>query len=115
VSELVLLDTCVIINLENVELADLAYGLDTDDLIERYAFTDRCYAVLDFAVPPFDSSAATLYGTLASLIRRTGRNPRPRPMDVQIAATAAAHSLPLVTRHDANFVELDRLLKVIVV
>jgi predicted nucleic acid-binding protein len=36
-------------------------------------------------------------------------------MDVQIAATAAAHSLPLVTRHDANFVELDRLLKVIVV
>jgi predicted nucleic acid-binding protein len=114
VSELVLLDTCVIINLENVELVDLAYGLDTDDLMERHARTDRCYAVLDFAVPPFDSSDDVVR-PLASLVRRTGRNPRPRPMDVQIAATAAAHSLPLVTRHDANFVELDRLLKVIVV
>jgi predicted nucleic acid-binding protein len=85
VSELVLLDTCVLIDLEHVDLGDLAaaeaavsavtiaelaYGLDTDDPIERHARTERYYAVL---------------------------------------------SLPLLTRNEADFAGLDRLLKVIAV
>lgn len=35
---------------------------------------------------------------MAAVVRRAGRNSRPRRMDLQIAATAAAHSIPLATR-----------------
>jgi predicted nucleic acid-binding protein len=41
-------------------------------------------------VLPFDMPAARLYGTMAALVKRSGREPRPRRMDLQIAATAAA-------------------------
>ncbi|MGH3903609.1 MAG: hypothetical protein ACRDTE_05370 [Pseudonocardiaceae bacterium] len=49
------------------------------------------------------------------MVRRTGRNPRPRRMDLHIATTAAAHSIPLVTRDVGGFTGLDRLLEVVVV
>jgi predicted nucleic acid-binding protein len=124
----VLLDTSALIDLEHLDLgrfaeavpvvsavtvAELAFGLDTDDLIERRARTDRYYAVLrDLPVLPFDLAAAELYGTMASMVRRSGRNPRPRRMDLQIAATASANSLPLITRNPADFAGLDRLVEV---
>ena len=127
--ERVLLDTSVLIDLERLDLttapdaqpavsavtvAELAFGLDVDDLLERQARTDRFYAVLrEMPVLPFDLAAARLYGTLASLVRRSGRNPRPRRMDLQIAATAGAHGMPLITRNPADFAGLDRLVHVI--
>jgi predicted nucleic acid-binding protein len=127
--ERVLLDTSVLIDLEHLELttvsdahpvisavtvAELAFGLDVDDLVERQARTDRFYAVLrEMPVLPFDLAAARLYGTLAALVRRAGRNPRPRRMDLQIAATAGAHSLPLITRNPTDFTGLEQLLQVI--
>lgn len=127
----VLLDTSVIIDLARVELGahesaepavsavslgELAYGLDIDDLIERRARTERYQAVREqFAVLAFDSHAAEIYGTMAAVIRRAGRNPRPRRMDLQIAATAAAHSIPLITRDVGGFTGLERLLDVVVV
>lgn len=52
---------------------------------------------------------------MAAVIRRAGRNPRPRRIDLQIAATAAAHSIPLVTRDLGGFAGLERLLDVVVV
>ncbi|HEY2194696.1 MAG TPA: type II toxin-antitoxin system VapC family toxin [Actinomycetospora sp.] len=125
----VLLDTSVIIDLENLDLdtaadagpavsavtvAELAFGLDVDDLLERQARTDRFYAVLrDVPVLPFDLAAARLYGTLAATVRRSGRNPRPRRMDLQIAATAGAHSIPLITRNPRDFLGLEELLDVV--
>jgi predicted nucleic acid-binding protein len=36
-------------------------------------------------------------------------------MDLQLAATAAAHSIPLVTRELDGFAGLERLLEVVVV
>jgi predicted nucleic acid-binding protein len=36
-------------------------------------------------------------------------------MDLQIAATAAVHSIPLITRHLGGFTGLERLLDVVVV
>lgn len=125
----VLLDTSAVIDLERLDLADLAnavptvsavtvaelaFGLDVDDLLERQARTDRFYAVLaDMPVLPFDLAAARLYGTLAATVRRAGRNPRPRRLDLQIAATAGAHSLPLLTRNPDDFAGLADLVTVI--
>ncbi|WP_433783599.1 type II toxin-antitoxin system VapC family toxin [Actinomycetospora sp. CA-101289] len=129
--ERVLLDTSAVIDLGRwahqeleaavpsvaaVTVAELAFGLDVDDLLERQARTDRFYALLrEMAVLPFDLAAARLYGTLAATVRRAGRNPRPRRMDLQIAATAGAHGLPLVTRNPADFAGLEHLVEVVAV
>jgi hypothetical protein len=125
----VLLDTSVIIDLEHLDLGDLAlapaavsavsvgelgYGLDVDDPVERAARTERYYAVLDrFDIFPFDIASAKRYGVLTTLVRRAGRDPRPRRMDLQIAATAAANSMPLLTRNAKDFTGLDRVVEVI--
>lgn len=125
----ILLDTCVVIRLEDVDFGDLAraepvisavtaaelaYGLDVDDPVERFARTERYYATLDrFDVLPFDLAAAKVYGTLAALVRRSGRSPRPRRMDLQIAATAAAHAMPVLTSNVKDFAGLDRVVEVI--
>ncbi|XVV05780.1 PIN domain-containing protein [Actinosynnema sp. CA-248983] len=125
----ILLDTCVVIRLEDIDFgelaraepvisavtaAELAYGLDVDDPVERFARTERYYAALDqFEVLPFDLAAAKVYGTLAALVRRSGRSPRPRRMDLQIAATAAAHGMPVLTSNVKDFTGLDRVVEVI--
>ncbi|MBC6449463.1 type II toxin-antitoxin system VapC family toxin [Actinokineospora xionganensis] len=125
----VLLDTCVIIDLDRVDLGDnasatafvsavtiaeLAYGLDVDDPVERNARTERYYATLEqFDVLPFDIPAAKLYGTMAALVKRSGRNLRLRRMDLRIAATAAANGLPLLTRNATDSHGLERVLDVI--
>ncbi len=127
----ILLDTSVIIDLADVELgvhesaeaavsavsvAELAFGLDIDDPIERRARTERYRTVREqVTVLTFDAHAAEIYGTMAAVVRRAGRNPRPRRMDLQIAATAAAHAIPLMTRDVAGFTGLERLLNVVVV
>ncbi|WP_244194529.1 hypothetical protein [Amycolatopsis echigonensis] len=54
-----------------------------------------------------------MYGTAAALVRRFGRDRRPRRMDLQIAATAAVQRIPLLTRNPKDFVGLDRLLTVV--
>lgn len=126
-----LLDTSVIIDLERVELgrftgargavsavtvAELAFGIDTSDPIERRARDERYHATLNhFEVLPFDLPSAKVYGVLASLVRSSGRNPRPRRMDLQIAATAAAYSVPLLTRNGADFEGLERVVEVVAV
>lgn len=127
----VLLDTSVIIDLDEVEfgayesalpavsavsVAELAFGLDVDDPVERRARAERYRAVLDqFDVLPFDTGAAEIYGTMTAVVRRAGRNPRPRRMDLLIAATASAYSMPMLTRNPADFADLERLLDVVAV
>ncbi len=71
-------------------------------------------AILDrFEVLPFDVSAAEYYGTLAALVGRHGRSPRPRRLDLQIAATAARHGLKLLTRNGGDFAGLESALDVV--
>ena len=130
-SDRVLLDTCVLIQLEKLDLGDfvqseplvsaisiaeLAFGLDTADPVQRHARTERFYAIVNrFEIVSFGVAAAKAYGTLATLVRQHGRNPRPRRLDLQIAATAAASSVPMLTTNPADFEGLDQVVKVIAV
>lgn len=71
----------------------------------------RLTRILDsYEILPFDLEAAEYYGALADLIRTAGRDPRPRRMDLQIAATAARHGLTLVTRNGSDFAGLESAL-----
>jgi len=81
---------------------------------QRSARTARFRAVLEgFEIIPFGVEEAKLYGALASLVRSAGRNPRPRRLDLQIAATAAAARVPLLTTNPADFTGLERLVTVL--
>lgn len=60
-------------------------------------------AMADFDPLPFDAAAAARYGTLVTLTIAAGRQPRPRRIDLMIAAVASAHGLPLYTRNVADF------------
>lgn len=98
-----------------VTIAELHYGITAavDPLTQLYR-RQRVQATLDqFEVLSFDATTAEYYGALAALVRDRGRNPRPRRMDLQIAATAARHGLTLLTRNSDDFTGLESALAVI--
>ena len=66
-----------------------------------------------YDVLPFDADVAESYGLLANMVRQAGRNPRPRRMDLLIAATAVRHGFSLATRNAADFRHLERVLTVV--
>ncbi len=66
-----------------------------------------------FQAIPFDDDAARRYGQLAALLRAAGRSPRPRRLDLMIAATASVLDLPLYTRNPKDFIGLETMLEVI--
>ena len=119
----ILLDTPVIIDLGEVDfgpyesavpavstisVAELTYGLDTDDPIERRTRIERYRAVLEqFDVLAFNTGAAEIYGTMAAVVRRADRNPRPRRMDLLIAATTSAYAMPMLTRNPDDFAGVE--------
>lgn len=124
-----LLDTSVVIDfpaalvaevadevaLSAVTIGELQYGVTAapDPLTQMYR-RRRVQATLDrFEVLSFDVEAAEYYGTLAALVRQHGRNPRPRRLDLQIAATAARHGLMLLTRNGSEFAGLESALDVV--
>jgi predicted nucleic acid-binding protein len=72
-------------------------------------------AVADFDPLPFDGDAAARYGTLVALAIAAGRDPRPRRMDLMIAAIASVQGLPLFTRNADDFKGLDGSLTVVAV
>lgn len=125
----VLLDTSVLIDLGRLDLgryrdatavvsaisvAELSFGLGLGSAQSARSRETRLRAVLaGFEVLPFGVEEAKLYGVLATLVRAEGRNPRPRRLDLQIAATAAAARLPLLTCNPADFAGADRLVEVI--
>lgn len=124
-----LLDTSVVIDLPVAQVAELAdevalsavtvgelqYGVTaTTDPLEQLYRRKLVQEVLEeFDVLPFDVTTAEYYGALSAWVRKHGRNPRPRRMDLQIAATAAQHRLPLLTRNGNDFVGLESALVVI--
>ena len=124
-----LLDTSVVIDfpaalvaevadevaLSAVTIGELQYGVTAapDPLTQMYR-RRRVQATLDrFDVLSFDVEAAEYYGVLAALVRQHGRNPKPRRMDLQIAATAARHGLVLLTRNGRDFAGLESALDVV--
>ncbi len=122
----VLLDTSVVIDVEAIErgeyadsavvvsaitIGELAYGLVAPDRAARETRLRRVLAT--YEVVPFGVEEAKLYGVLADLVRASGRNPRPRRPDLQIAATAAAARLPLLTTNPDDFVGVGGLVDVV--
>jgi predicted nucleic acid-binding protein len=99
-----------------ITIGELAFGLGMGD-VEQQAIRAELFrdALALYEVLPFDVEEAKLYGALAGLVRGSGRNPRPRRLDLQIAATAAAARLPLLTCNPTDFAGLDRLVDVVAV
>jgi len=64
-------------------------------------------AVADFDPLPFDGDAAARYGTLVALTIAAKRGPRPRRMDLMIAAIASVRGMPLYTRNAEDFKGLE--------
>ena len=70
-------------------------------------------AVADFDPLPFDGDAAARYGTLVALTIAANRDPRPRRMDLMIAAIASVRGLPLYTRNADDFKGLEGVVVVV--
>ncbi|MFD9688604.1 type II toxin-antitoxin system VapC family toxin [Kitasatospora sp. NPDC059146] len=124
-----LLDTCVVIDLPRIDprllpveaavasivLAELAQGVAmAKDPVQVLARAQRLADVeAEFTALPFDREAARRFGTLTALTIQAKRDPRPRRMALMIAATAAAHGLPLYTRNAADFIGLEAGVQVV--
>jgi toxin FitB len=123
----VLLDTSVVVDppvelpevtmsfVSSITLGELAAGVHTArTATERARRLSRLQSLENMIETlPFGGAAARAYGELYALVMDAGRNPRPRRFDLQIAATAVAHGLILMTRNPNDFVELDSLVQVI--
>ncbi len=98
-----------------ISVAELEYGVGaTDDLVERQRRRRRLRVIAEeIEVIPFDEAVAESYGLLANLVRVSGRDPRPRRLDLLIGATAERHQLSLATRNAKDFRHLERVLEVI--
>ena len=124
------LDTSVVIDLvdipdedlperatiSTVTLAELSQGphMAADEATravrtERLQVAERSYR----APLAFDESAARRYGTLVALVLAAGRHPRPRPLDLMIAATASVNELPLYTRNAEDLAGLGSAVTVV--
>ncbi|WP_086663992.1 type II toxin-antitoxin system VapC family toxin [Lentzea kentuckyensis] len=116
--DLGLLDPAVlpeIPELTAVTMAELHQGVAmATDAASRAARTEKLgAAIADFEPLPFDSQAAARYGTLVALTMAANRNPKPRRMDLMIAAVASSRGLPLYTRNAEDFKGLDDMVRII--
>lgn len=123
------LDTCTYIDLDLIDparlpiipeitaitLAELHQGVAmARDAGARAARMEKLgAAVSDFAPLPFDGDAAARYGTLVALTMAANRDPRPRRMDLMIAAVASTRGLPLYTRNHADFKGLESVVRTV--
>lgn len=125
-----LIDTSVVIDLEQIEigqlpmevaisaitLAELASGPHaTTDPAERARRQDRLQrAEATFEPLPVDTGVARAYGRVYAAIAGSGRKARGwRAMDLLMAATAVAAGLPLYTRNPEDFAGLSDLVEIV--
>lgn len=98
-----------------VTLAELHQGLSMAQTpASKAARTEQLSAAIaEFDALPFDDQAAARYGTLVSLTIEANRNPRPRKLDLMIAAIASTLDLPLYTRNGTGFKGLESAVAVV--
>lgn len=98
-----------------VTLGELSFGPHaTDDPVKRAGWVAVLQHVeATFDPLPYDQGAARLYGQICAAVRATGRQPRKRTSDLQIAATAASNQLPLYTANPADFQGIGGLVEVV--
>ncbi len=98
-----------------ITVAELEYGVGAAaDPVERQRRKQRLQLVVEiFDVIPFDGAVAESYGLLANVIRAAGRDPRPRRLDLLIAATAERHGFSVATRNAGDFRHLEQVLDVV--
>jgi len=98
-----------------ITMAELHQGVAmAKDAASRAARTEKlAAAIVEFEPLPFDGPAAARYGTLVALTVEVNRNPKPRRLDLMIAAIASAHGLPLYTRNSKDLVGLADMLHVV--
>jgi predicted nucleic acid-binding protein len=98
-----------------VTMAELHQGVAmAGDAASRAARTEKLgAAIVDFEPLPFDSQAAARYGTLVALTMAANRDPKPRRMDLMIAAVASSRGLPLYTRNAEDFKGLDDMVTIV--
>ncbi|MCL2787911.1 MAG: type II toxin-antitoxin system VapC family toxin [Micrococcales bacterium] len=103
-----------------VTVAELCAGVHLVDGDDDAASQERARRVAvvqqtenEFDALAFDTQAARAFGQMAAAVRAAGRVPRRRALDLMIAATAAAHQLPVYTTNPADFIGLEGLVKVV--
>jgi toxin FitB len=123
------LDTCTYLDLDVLDpttlpmtpeitaitLAELHQGVAmAKTAAARAARTEKLgAAIVEFDPLPFDGDAAARYGTLVALTLQAERDPRPRRMDLLIAAIASVRGLALYTRNGGDFVGLDDMVEIV--
>jgi predicted nucleic acid-binding protein len=82
-------------------LAELHFGVlvTTDPATRAERFRRLTVRQRRFDALPVDDAVAVSYGMLAAAVSQSGRQHRPRVMDLLIAATAHAHDARLYTRN----------------
>ena len=97
-------------------IAELAYGLHHDDPFVAAAREARYREILnEFEPVPYSARAAHLYGAIAASVRKAGRNPRPRRIDLMLASVAAELNAVLLTRNPDNFIGVGDIARVVAV
>lgn len=104
-----------VIELTSITIAELhqglAYPLSLRERAERFERLNT--AIARFDPLRFDGESASRYGTIVALTLDAGRSPKPRKMDLMIAAIASVHELPLYTRNVDDFKALESVVRIV--
>ncbi|WP_237755136.1 PIN domain-containing protein [Nocardia nova] len=105
------------LRISTVTLAEL--GLGTAMAASPAELAIRTERLLEFEhafdALPFSSTAARRFTSMSKLVVAANRNPKPRRMDLMIAAIASANDLPLFTRNPDDFKGIEALLTVVAI
>jgi predicted nucleic acid-binding protein len=95
-------------------LAELHYGVlaaKTEE-IRRLRLQRLGQVEATFQPLSIDAEVARAFARVAHTVKKAGRQPRARVMDLWIAATALAHGIPLYTHNHDDFSPLRELIDV---